>query len=106
MGRARLRHLDGLWGLAVLLVVAAHIAPGLLDAAGPLGVLLFFVLSSYLITTLLLEEHDATGRLDLPRFYLRRALRLMPALVVVLTLYLGVVMIVPGTQADHGGAIL
>jgi peptidoglycan/LPS O-acetylase OafA/YrhL len=51
--------------------------------AGGFGVELFFVLSSYLITTLLLQEADASGRIDVPAFWLRRALRIWP-------LYLGV----------------
>ena len=50
---------------------------------GYLGVDVFFVLSGFLITRLLLEERDATGRTALGRFYLRRVLRLFPALVVV-----------------------
>src|SRR5207244_5236631 len=50
---------------------------------GFLGVDLFFVLSGYLITSLLLVEWDARNRIDLRRFWMRRARRLLPALVVV-----------------------
>ena len=73
--------LDGIRGLAILLVVAYHFLglPG-----GFYGVDLFFVLSGFLITTLLLEEHAATGRVSLRAFYLRRARRLLPALAAVL----------------------
>jgi peptidoglycan/LPS O-acetylase OafA/YrhL len=75
--------LDGVRGVAVGLVVLFHTwtaaAPG-----GLIGVDIFFVLSGFLITTLLLEERRLTGRTSLPRFYTRRALRLMPALLVVL----------------------
>ncbi|HSS20771.1 MAG TPA: acyltransferase [Pyrinomonadaceae bacterium] len=47
-------------------------------AVGGFGVALFFVLSSYLITELLIREHDRTGRLDIKSFYIRRALRIWP----------------------------
>lgn len=54
---------------------------------GNLGVTVFFVLSGYLITTLLLGEHAATGRIDLRGFYLRRAARLLPGMLVLLPVY-------------------
>jgi len=82
-GSPRLRHepaLDGLRGLAVAAVVAFH-----LDRLGGgfLGVDLFFVLSGYLITSLLLAEHAASGAIGLGRFWARRARRLLPALFLV-----------------------
>jgi len=80
--------LDGLRGVAVLGVMVFH--SGLI-VGGWLGVDLFFALSGFLISTLLLEEHAETGRIHFGRFYLRRALRLLPALVTlvaVLTLVL------------------
>ncbi len=52
---------------------------------GWLGVDAFFVLSGFLITTLLLREHAASGRVALGRFWVRRARRLLPPLVVVVT---------------------
>ncbi len=58
------------------------------NGAGLTGVLVFFVLSGYLITWLLLVELDAAGRISLAAFYLRRALRLGPALLVFLGLFL------------------
>ncbi len=70
--------LDGLRGLALLGVLFFH-AQGAL-AGGYLGVDLFFVLSGYLITSLLLAEHAATKRIDLAHFWARRARRLFPAL--------------------------
>jgi peptidoglycan/LPS O-acetylase OafA/YrhL len=79
--------LDGLRGVAIGLVALYH--AGLLPG-GFLGVDLFFVLSGFLITTLLLEEHALGGRINLVRFYSRRARRLLPALLMlllVLTLY-------------------
>ena len=76
--------LDGLRGLAVLAVMAYHSDLRRVLPGGFLGVDLFFVLSGFLITALLLREHRQSGRVRLPRFYLRRALRLFPALFVVL----------------------
>src|SRR5262245_35120117 len=75
--------LDGVRGLAVAAVVIYHFAPGALPA-GFLGVDLFFVLSGFLITTLLLGEHRGHGRIDLPAFWGRRLRRLMPAAVLTL----------------------
>lgn len=70
-------------GVAVLLVMLAHV--NLLHAtAGNAGVTLFFVLSGFLITALLCQERHAAGRIDLRAFYLRRGLRLLPALAMML----------------------
>ncbi|HEX6514802.1 MAG TPA: acyltransferase [Nocardioidaceae bacterium] len=83
--RWRLGHrpaLDGLRGVAILLVLASHARIPHLYGAGSAGVSVFFALSGFLITTLLLEEHARTGRVDLRRFYGRRARRLFPALAV------------------------
>lgn len=88
--------LDGLRGVAVILVTAYHldlilVGPAIgrwLIPGGFLGVDLFFVLSGFLITTLALEEQHRTGGLDIGRFFVRRALRLLPALVACLAAYL------------------
>lgn len=80
--------LDGLRGIAILLVVAYHYTGYSIPLGGGYGVDLFFVLSGFLITTLLLEEREATGQIRLRNFYLRRARRLLPALVVLLSAYL------------------
>jgi peptidoglycan/LPS O-acetylase OafA/YrhL len=80
--------LDGVRGLAIACVVAYH-AFGR-PSGGFLGVDLFFVLSGFLITTLLLEEHAERGSISLRAFYRRRALRLVPALVAMLTVVLAV----------------
>jgi peptidoglycan/LPS O-acetylase OafA/YrhL len=74
--------LDGLRGVAILMVLAVHTAWALLPG-GFIGVDLFFVLSGFLITGLLLQERQDTGRIHLGRFYLRRVLRLLPALLAV-----------------------
>jgi peptidoglycan/LPS O-acetylase OafA/YrhL len=73
--------LDGLRGLAILLVLNFHagVPP---FRGGLIGVALFFVLSGFLITALLLQEQRDTGSIRLGAFYQRRALRLLPALVV------------------------
>ncbi|MDQ6695267.1 MAG: acyltransferase [Chloroflexota bacterium] len=76
--------LDGLRGLFVLIVVAYHI--GLpYSEGGYLGVDGFFVLSGFLITSLLLQERQTHGKIDLTGFYKRRALRLLPGLALFLT---------------------
>jgi peptidoglycan/LPS O-acetylase OafA/YrhL len=81
----RLAGLDGLRAIAALVVVFFHNqGPDILQ--GWIGVQIFFVLSGYLITTLLLREHSATGRVDLGRFYLRRAFRILPVYLLVLGL--------------------
>jgi peptidoglycan/LPS O-acetylase OafA/YrhL len=70
--------LDGLRAVAVVVVVAFH--AGVAGASGGfLGVSLFFTLSGFLITSLLLDEFERTDRLSLRRFYLRRVRRLLPA---------------------------
>lgn len=71
--------LDGMRGIAVLVVVGLHMYVPFL-AGGYLGVDIFFVLSGFLITSLLLEEWRRSGQISFRDFYLRRALRLLPAL--------------------------
>jgi peptidoglycan/LPS O-acetylase OafA/YrhL len=77
--------LDGLRGIAILLVMLTH--TGVLPN-GYVGVDLFFALSGFLITTLLYEEWDGSGRIRLRRFYGRRARRLLPALGLLIVLAL------------------
>lgn len=74
--------LDGVRGLFMVIIFAYHAHPPLVPGAG-IAVDAFFVMSAFLITTLLVAEHHRTGRIDLRRFYRRRALRLLPAMVVV-----------------------
>jgi peptidoglycan/LPS O-acetylase OafA/YrhL len=80
--------LDGLRGVALVLVLVFHFT----GVDGPLpggwaGVDVFFVLSGFLITALILDEKRVHGRVALGRFYARRALRLMPALVALLVVW-------------------
>lgn len=80
--------LDGLRAVAVSAVVVFHAAQPALAPGGFLGVDLFFVLSGFLITGILAREFDRDGAIRLGGFYLRRFLRLMPALVLVVAAYL------------------
>jgi peptidoglycan/LPS O-acetylase OafA/YrhL len=77
--------LDGVRALAVMAVLGFHLGLRWLSG-GYLGVSVFFTLSGFLITSLLLREHHGTGRIDLPAFYQRRARRLIPAGLLVLAL--------------------
>jgi peptidoglycan/LPS O-acetylase OafA/YrhL len=69
--------LDGIRGAAFFLVFFSHAGLGFLIPGG-FGVTVFFVLSGYLITTLLRLEYEETGSIDLRAFYLRRAFRILP----------------------------
>ncbi|HSL77966.1 MAG TPA: acyltransferase, partial [Candidatus Limnocylindrales bacterium] len=83
-GRAPFRpDIEGLRAIAVLLVLAYHARiPGF--TGGYIGVDVFYVVSGFLITGLIVRELQATGRVDLPAFYTRRARRLLPAALVVI----------------------
>jgi peptidoglycan/LPS O-acetylase OafA/YrhL len=86
---AKLPSLDGLRGIAIALVIIGHLhatagfpdlgLEHLLGDYGLLGVRVFFVISGFLITTLLLRELERHGSLSLRNFYARRALRILPA---------------------------
>src|ERR1043166_1883859 len=84
--------LDGLRGIAIIAVLAVHthhIFGWSILNGGNIGVDIFFVLSGFLITALLIEEWQSKGHVSLKGFYWRRILRLVPALLVLLTsLYL------------------
>jgi peptidoglycan/LPS O-acetylase OafA/YrhL len=103
--RPLVRHqpgLDGLRGLAVLAVIAYHAGVPFAQRGGAIGVTLFFVLSGYLITTLLLREIAASSRVRLVNFYARRALRLLPAMVlVVAAVSVYAVWFAPAGQGDQ-----
>lgn len=88
--------------MAILAVVAAHAGVPWLTG-GFIGVDVFFVLSGYLITGLLVQEHRASGRIDFAAFYARRFRRLLPALLVMLavTCVLGRALLSPDAQPDQ-----
>lgn len=97
-GGTRFGGLDGLRAIAVFVVIVYHLWPGSLPG-GFIGVDLFFVISGFLITSLLLRERDRTGAIHLGRFWVRRARRLLPAI--------GILVIVCGTAAwVIGGDVL
>lgn len=77
--------LDGVRGVAILLVISTHFFG---VAGGTTGVDVFFALSGFLISTLLLEERTFTGGVDLHAFYIRRVRRLFPALAMAIVVYL------------------
>ena len=77
--------LDGIRALAVVAVMVYHANSDWL-AGGYLGVEVFFVISGYLITLLLIAEHERTGSIDLKNFWIRRFRRLLPALFVMMLL--------------------
>ena len=83
---------DGLRAVAVAAVVTYHIGASWLPG-GFLGVNIFLVISGYLITSLLLAERRATGTIDLVRFWIRRARRLLPALFVMMAVVLAYMVI-------------
>ena len=80
--------LDGLRAISVLIVVLGHSGLQALVPGG-LGVTIFFFLSGYLISTLMLAEHERSGGLNIFNFYARRLFRLMPPLVITLTIAYG-----------------
>ena len=96
--------LNGMRAISIALVLLAHVAEthgaphylSRLGHAGNLGVKIFFVISGFLITTLLLKEHAAAGRVNLRVFYFRRTLRIFPACYA----YIGIILI-----AAAGGAV-
>jgi peptidoglycan/LPS O-acetylase OafA/YrhL len=103
--RWRLGHrpsLDGLRGVAVLAVFAYHgvvLATGeaaAFPALGVVGVGIFFTLSGFLITSLLLDDREQSGRIRFGRFWGRRARRLLPAVVTLVIIELLVSLFVPG----------
>ena len=87
--------LDGIRAIAIIGVLIFHYTPTVLPA-GFLGVDVFFVLSGFLITTLLLRELAGPGRIDLLGFWKRRARRLLPALVTVVVVSIAAARVVSG----------
>ena len=79
--------LDGFRAIAVIAIIIFHLNPQWLPG-GFLGVDTFFVISGFLITSLLITEYDKTGKIDLPAFWLRRVKRLIPAVLFMLAVVL------------------
>jgi peptidoglycan/LPS O-acetylase OafA/YrhL len=86
-GRPRLDGLDVLRGAAVGAVLMGHSWPGVFQGAGIVGVIVFFVLSGYLITGVLMRDVEQHRKIRYGRFYAHRAFRLLPALVAFLGVY-------------------
>lgn len=95
MAVSRINGFDAIRAVSVLLVILSHV--GIMEAAtnpalnqffsvfnASFGVRCFFVLSGFLITTLLLDEHRKTGRVDIKAFMIRRALRIIPLYLLIL----------------------
>ncbi|MBJ7607916.1 MAG: acetyltransferase [Candidatus Dormibacteraeota bacterium] len=106
-GRRRyMAGLDGLRAIAVIVVVAYHLDAGWAPG-GLLGVGVFFVLSGYLITDLMLGQREITGRISLGQFWARRARRLLPALwVMLVTVVLWLSLVDSGQVAALRGQVL
>lgn len=88
MGVPYIRELDGLRAISIMLVLAAHLN---YLANGAIGVDIFFVISGYLITSVLLNEFSRTGKISIVSFYYRRVLRIVPAFAVLLACYVAAI---------------
>jgi len=82
---SRNRAIDGLRGIAIAAVVCMHAFGD--PIGGAAGVDLFFVLSGYLITRILVQERERTGEVDIWAYYVRRSRRIVPALLVMLAVF-------------------
>lgn len=113
----RIQGLDGLRAVSITLVLVAHIVgtrglalPSWVEESvghlrlGTLGVRVFFVISGFLITTLLLREHARSGDVSLGRFYLRRTLRIFPPFYLYVAVIAG--LSVAGRLSLHDGDLL
>jgi peptidoglycan/LPS O-acetylase OafA/YrhL len=101
----KLDYIEGLRGLSILLVVAAHVGSDVF-AGGYIGVDVFFVISGFLITRIIVGELSNSGRFRYARFYLRRVKRLLPALLLMtgVTCAVAFVMLAPMEQTEQAGA--
>jgi peptidoglycan/LPS O-acetylase OafA/YrhL len=99
--------IDALRAIAVLAVFFYHVSTGGWMPGGFLGVDVFFVISGYLITALLLSEYRRAGHLDVLRFWMRRARRLLPAVAVMIAVTLVIAaIVVPGDVPSLRGDAL
>ena len=94
--------LDGLRAFAIAAVMLFHLVLKHVLPGGEVGVDVFFVLSGFLITSLVVGEFDKHGSLDLRSFYARRALRLFPALAAVVVLAIVLVSVVDSLDTSYG----
>lgn len=104
--RNHLSHVDGLRALAVLSVIFFHFGiPGF--SGGYIGVDIFFVISGFLITRIIVAEIELTGRFSFINFYQRRVRRLFPALlfVLILTLLTALLLFTPENLVQYGGSL-
>ena len=99
---SHLAGLDGLRAIAVGAVILYHLGSGILPG-GYLGVDVFFVISGFLITGLLVREKDSIGRIRLGGFWMRRARRLLPALALVVGVSASAALVVGGNPLVHLG---
>ena len=99
MERERIPSLDGARAISISLVIASHAmwkgaAPHILGFDyGNLGVRIFFVISGFIITRLLIQERERIGRISIAQFYLRRAFRILPAAYVCIAVMAGLLAI-------------
>ncbi|WP_426706810.1 acyltransferase family protein [Corynebacterium auriscanis] len=96
--RRHIPGLDGVRGIAVIAVLLYHFWPNLVPG-GFMGVDVFFVLSGYLITFLLVREYRKTGRISLKQFWLRRVRRILPAALIVIAVCTALVSLFRGDIA-------
>jgi peptidoglycan/LPS O-acetylase OafA/YrhL len=104
--RNHLRHVDGLRALAVLSVIFFHFGlPGF--SGGYIGVDIFFVISGFLITRIIVAEIELTGHFSFINFYQRRIRRLFPALlfVLILTSLAALLLFTPENLVQYGGSL-
>src|SRR5271165_4954607 len=85
LASGKILSLDGLRAISIFMVIVCHISIGtqyekLFLPIGSMGVEIFFVISGFLITTLLLRERERSGSINLKKFYIRRAYRILPLL--------------------------
>ncbi len=100
--KRRIEGLDLLRGLAIALVLIRHSQLIHFGGGGIVGVVIFFALSGYLITGLLVKDLTSYGRIRYGRFYLHRATRLLPALFALLAVYALITFIWNPLREDRG----